>query len=208
MKLQRLVPIAVAAFAAFLCVSCIDLVVSLDPWFDVDDSAIADPRLAGSWCLDDEDGDCSGDERMQFVPGPEESWNVLINGKLRYRVWLGEIDKVRYLNWMFLCEPSRGTADDDCRELDFPLGSHLLTRITLQEDDRIEFRLLEAEPFADLLEDRGQPLEYGKAETGLVVLADSEALRELVFAHGGQYELWSEETMEMTRLRADRAAGR
>ncbi len=145
---------------------------------------------------------------MEFVPGPEESWNVLINGKLRYRVWLGEIDKVRYLNWMFLCEPSRGTADDDCRELDFPLGSHLLTRITLQEDDRIEFRLLEAEPFADLLEDRGQPLEYGKAETGLVVLADSEALRELVFAHGGQYELWSEETMEMTRLRADRAAGR
>ena len=130
-----------------------------------------------------------------------QEWNVLVNGKLRYRVWLGEIGEVRYLDWMFLCEPSRDTADDDCRELDLPLGSHLLAQITLQEDDRIEFRLLEREPFADLLEYRHQPLEYGKAETSLVVLADSEALRELVVAHGGQYELWSEETMEMTRLR-------
>ena len=106
---------------------------------------------------------------------------------------------MRYLDWMFLCEPSRDTADDDCRELDFPLGSHLLTQITLQEDDRIEFRLLEQEPFAELLENRQQPLEYGKAEIGLVILADSEVLDELIFAHGDRHELWSEETIELTR---------
>jgi len=203
MKLQRFVPVAVATLATFLCVSCIDLVVSLEPWFDVD-SAIADPRLAGPWCLDDEDGDCSVDERMVFVPGPGASWNVLAAGKLRHRVWLAEIDQVRYLDWMFLCEPSRDTADDDCRDSDLPLGSHLLMRITLQEDDRIEFRLLEAEPLSDLLEYRREPLEYGTTEDGLVVLADSETLHELIAAHGDCYELWSEETLELTRLRGRR----
>ncbi len=200
MKLQRTLPVAVAGLTALLCVSCFELVVSLNPWFDVE-SAVADPRLAGSWCLDDDESTCSVDERMVFAPGPGESWNVFIQGKLRHRVWLAEIDGVRYLDWMFLCEPSRNTEEDDCKEMDFGLGTHLLTQITWQEDDFIEFRLLEEEPFAELLEYRLDPLEYGKTADGLVVMAGSDELHALIAEDGRCHELWTEDTLALTRQR-------
>ena len=205
MKLYRPVSIVLIAVAALFSVSCIDLVISLGPWFDVEDGAIAEPRLRGSWCLDDEDADCSREERMKFVPGPGKSWNVLGQGKVGYRVWMGEIGGTRYLDWMFLCEPSRDTAEDDCLDLDLPLGTHLLAQVTLLEEDRIEFRLLDGAKFADVLTHRGEPIVHARQEDELVVVEDSETLAALLSEHGEQLDLWYEETLVLTRFRKGRA---
>ena len=98
-----------------------------------------------------------------------------------------------------LCEPSRDAAEDDCLNLDFGLGGHLLVQVKLMDKDRIEFRLLDGGTFADVLTHRAEPLEYGRAADGLVVVEDSVTLAELLSEQGERLDLWYEETMVMTR---------
>jgi hypothetical protein len=201
MKLRKPILIVGIAVAVLSSASCIELVTSLSPWFDVED-AVDEPLLAGAWCLDDDDGDCSRDERMRFVRGPRNSWNVLVDGKLGFRVWVGDIGETRYLDWMFLCEPSRNAADDNCSSIDFELGNHVVVQVVTMEEDRIEFRLLDGDALDDVLTHRVEPLEYGRTADGLVVVEDSYTLAELLSEHGERVDLWYEETMVMTRVRA------
>jgi len=204
MKLHKSILTVTVAIAALLSMSCIELVSSLNPWFDIEEAVVDGPRLEGAWCLDEEDGGCSRDERMKFVRGPGNSWNVLVGGKVRHRVWVGEIEGMRYLDWMFLCEPSRNAEEDDCLSLDLGLGRHLLTQVTLLEEDRIELRLLDGETFEHLLSHRAEPLEYARTKDGLVVVEDSVTLGELLSQQGRRLDLWYEETMVLTRARAGR----
>jgi len=199
MKLHKAISILVVAVAAVFSVSCVELVVSVGPWFDVEDGAVAEPRLRGSWCLDDEGGECSRDERLKFVPGPGQSWNVLGDGKVRYRVWVGDIEGTRYLDWMFLCEPSRDADEDDCLDLELPLGTHLLTQVTLLEEDRIEFRILDGETVANVLTHRSEPIFHARLDDGRVVVENSDVLAALLSEHGEQPDLWEEETFVMAR---------
>jgi hypothetical protein len=117
---------------------------------------------------------------------------------------VGEIGEIRYLDWMLLCEPSRNAAEDDCLTLDFAQGGHLLVQVALMEEDRIEFRLLDGGAFADVLTHRAEPLEYGLTADGLVVVEDSVTLAELLSEQGERLDLWYEETMVITRVRAGR----
>lgn len=199
MTLRRSLSILTVAITALFSVSCIDLVVAMQPWFDVEAEALAEPSLAGSWCMDDARGDCSPSERMLFVRGPGHSWNVLVEGELRLRVWLGEINGSRYLDWMILCEPSLDPTEDDCIERDVPFGTHLVTQITFQQNDRIEFRLLNSELLADYLTHRQDPVAHGWIDGDLVVIADSDTLAGVLAEHGERLELWYEEEFVITR---------
>ena len=199
MKLRSTMLAVLVLGSITLCTSCFECVVSLEPWFEVEDSedAIFEARLLGEWCPDD--GDCWDDELLYWAPGPGDSFNVFEDGRLRYRVWLGEVDGTSYLDWMFLCEPSRGIEDDDC--LDVWVGSHLLAQVTLMEPDALEFRLLDREKFAEFLESLEDPLEHSAAGADLLVLEETDELREFVERFGRTADLWSDEAIKITRWR-------
>lgn len=185
-----------------LCTACVDVVVSLSPWFEVgeDESRVAlfDARLVGVWCDEDEEG-CDAEQAMDWRPGPANSFNVFGGGRLRYRVWLGEIDGTRYLDWWFLCEPSTGVEPDDCLELDFPLGAHIAARVDRLDEEVLEFRILEGEKLEAYLAAREESLERSRTEGTTLVLEETARLQEFLATHGGAIDLWSEETLKLTR---------
>ena len=193
--------LAVLMLAALgLCTACVDVVVSLTPWFPVeegDSEAFIDSRLPGMWCEDD--GECPESEAMHWKPGPGKSFNVFGDGELRYRVWLAEIEGISYLNWWFLCEPSTGADDDDCMKLDFPLGTHIVARIDRLDAKAMEIRILEGEKFEQVLATEAEPLPHARQSDFVVVLEDPDELQAFLARHGHDNELWSEEPMVLVR---------
>jgi hypothetical protein len=185
-----------------LCTGCVDIVVSLAPWFEVEEgesqAALFDARLLGTWCDEDEEG-CDAEQAMDWRPGPASSYNVFGEGRLRHRVWLGEIDGTRYLDWWFLCEPSTGVEPDDCLELDFPLGTHIVARIDRMDEELLEFRILEGEKLEEYLAAKEQSLERARTEGTTLVLEGTSRLQEFLALHGDEIDLWSEETMKLVR---------
>lgn len=174
-----------------LCASCV--VFSYCPWFDLEDDVVFDARLPGLWCAD---GACGEEELLYWTAGPGDSYNVFEGDRLAYRVWLGEINGTRFLDFMLLCEPSLGTGDDSCQE--WGIGSHIIARVTRIENDLVVFRTLDFERFLEWLENEEEPLAHGTPDEELILVDDTQALRGFLEQYGGVDEFW-DETTELTR---------
>lgn len=182
--------------------ACVDVVVSLSPWFEVaeGESQVAsfDARLLGAWCDDDEE-ECGVEQVMVWKQGPGKSFNVFGEGRLRYRVWLAEIEGTLYLDWWFLCEPSTGVEADDCMGLDFPLGTHIAGRVDRLDEHILEFRILEGEKLEEYMAVEPEPLEGSRADGMTLILEDTPTLQEFLGVHGDVIDLWSEEPVRLVR---------
>jgi hypothetical protein len=170
------------------------VVFSFYPWFDIDDDVVFEARLLGLWCLDE--AWCTDDELLYWTPGPGDSYNLFEDDRLTHRAWLGEINGTFFLDFQYLCEPSRGTGDDSCHE--GGVGSHIVARVTRIESDSVTFRLLNLERFKEWLELEEEPFAHGTPDDGLILVEETEALRDFLVQYGGVDDFWDEPT-EMTR---------
>jgi hypothetical protein len=151
---------------------------SLHPLY-TDEDAIVEPALEGTWSIDPDDNvellfEKSGDDEYSLsisCPDPKTLQN--------YKVHLVRLEGQLFMDLIFENQTVEGTKVEE------PVGAfhaHLIVKVNISGDD-LAYAVLEDDAIRKLIIPGSTLLDYDQADEGLLVTAQTDALRDYISAH-------------------------
>lgn len=166
-----------------LSLALVCLVLSGCPAYSVhplytDQDAVVEPNLEGTWV-----GDSDDKSELHFKQSDAHQYSLVVSdpnsgSEQNYQVNLVRLDDQLFMDMVFKDQTVNGTKIDD------PFGVisyHVIAKVNVAGDD-LAYAMLEDEPIQKQ-NPRGTRLRHVTTEEGLLVTANTEALRLYVSAH-------------------------
>lgn len=171
-----------ARFLAVFIVLCLPLCAcpsySLHPLY-TDEDAVVEPALEGTWSSDSDDNvellfEKSGDDEYSLSISCADP-KVLQN----YKVHLVRLQGQLFMDLIFENQTVKGATVEE------PVGAfhaHLIVKVNISGDD-LAYAVLQDDAIRKPIIPGSAPLDYDHADEGLLVTAQTDALRDYVSAH-------------------------
>jgi hypothetical protein len=151
---------------------------SLHPIY-TDEDAVVEPALEGTWGVDRDDNaelvfERSGDDEYTLAISCPDS-KALQN----YKVHLVPLDGQLFMDLVFENQTVEGTKVEE------PVGAfnaHLILKVNISRDD-LAYATLEDDAIRKPVIPGSTPLDYDHSDEGLLVTAQTDALRDYISAH-------------------------
>ena len=167
-----------AVFVVFCLPLCACPSYSSHPLY-TDEDAVVEPALEGTWSIDPDDNvellfEKSGDAEYSLsisCPDPKTIQN--------YKVHLVRLQGQLFMDLIFEDQTVEGTKVEE------PVGAfhaHLILKVNISGDD-LAYAALEDDAIRRPIIPGSTPLDYDEADGGLLVTAQTDALRDYISAH-------------------------
>jgi hypothetical protein len=167
-----------AVFIALCLPLCACPSYSLHPLY-TDEDAVMEPALEGTWSLDSD-----ANVELLFEKSGDHEYSLSISypdqkALQNYTVHLVPLDGQLFMDLVFENQTVEGTKVDE------PVGAvyaHLILKVNISGDD-MAFAALEDVAIRKPIIPGSTPLDYELADEGLLVTAQTDALRDYISAH-------------------------
>jgi hypothetical protein len=171
-----------ARLLAVFIVLCLPLCAcpsySLHPLY-TDEDAIVEPALEGTWSIDSDDN-----VELLFEKSGEGEYSLSISctdskALQNYKVHLVRLEGQLFMDLIFENQTVEATKVEE------PFGAfhaHVIVKVNISGDD-LAYAVLEDDAIRQPIIPGSTPLDYDQADEGLLVTAQTDALRDYISAH-------------------------
>jgi len=171
-----------ARLLAVFIVLCLPLCAcpsySLHPLY-TDEDAVVELALAGTWSIDPDDN-----VELLFEKSAADEYSLSIScpdpkALQNYKVHLVRLEGQLFMDLIFENQTVEGTKVEE------PVGAfhaHLILKVNISGDD-LAYAVLEDDAIRKPIIPGSTPLDYDEADGGLLVTAQTDALRDYISAH-------------------------